>query len=287
MSSSRGLGLLAAAGVAFALSKFLRRSEEASSEAPSSEAPVLGDLAGKTVLVTGASRGLGLEFVKVCLERGAVVYATCRSPSKASGLEALKCDRLFVRALDTSAPAQAAAVSAEIVKSGKALDLLINNAGIASSNHPVDPIVKNDVSDLMKVLGTNVGGTLNTTKALLPAMEGGAKVIATLSSDLGSIEKTFSAQSAKVQAGGVSSYRISKAALNMATRVFAAELAADGFVVVALSPGWVATDMGNSGGRTAPLSPNESITSCLGVIQRLVPSDNGRFLGYNGAKLPW
>ena len=99
--------------------------------------------------------------------------------------------------------------------------MLINNAGVASKDHPVDPIVGNDVDELMRVVGCNVGGTVTATKAFLPSLRAGpSKVVVTVSSDLGSITKTFSAQSAKVAAGGVSSYRISKAALNMAVRVF-------------------------------------------------------------------
>ena len=87
--------------------------------------------------------------------------------------------------------------------------------------------------------------------------------------------------------GGVASYRMSKAAQNMATRVFAAELRERGFVVVALSPGWVATDMGSSGGRTAPLTPRTSIAGMLDVISRLQPSHTGLFLRYDATALPF
>ena len=100
-------------------------------------------------------------------------------------------------------------------------------------------------------------------------------------------EGTFAAQSAKVQPGGVASYRMSKAAQNMATRVFAAELRARGYVIIALSPGWVATDMGSSGGRTAPLTPRKSIEGMLDVLERLEPEHTGGFFNYDSTVLPW
>ena len=270
------VGLLAASAAALAALLMRRRRRPA---------PVLGSLAGKVVVVTGASRGLGLEFARALLARGAVVYATCRDPARADALRALAraSDGLVVRELDTSRPETAEALAAELPR----VDLLVNNAGVASKRHPVDPAVDCDVAELMRVVETNVGGTCATTKAFLGPLRAGTKVVVTISSDLGSIAKTFSAQSAKVVAGGVCSYRISKAALNMAVRVFAAELAAEGFLFVALSPGWVATDMGSAGGRSAPLTPAESVASCLDVVQGLARSDNGAFLGYAGKSLPW
>ena len=200
------------------------------------------------------------------------------------------CALRFVRVLDTNDASTATALAAEIIAAGAALDVLVNNAGVSTANHPIDPIVQNDVAELLAVLSTNIGGTVATTNALLPAMRahgGGSRVVATLSSDLGSIHGAFTAQSAMVQAGGVSSYRISKAALNMACRVYAAELAIEGFKVVALSPGWVATDMGTKGGRLPPLTPKQSITGCLSVILRLTPAQSGTFLKYDGSALAW
>ncbi|KAJ8599980.1 hypothetical protein CTAYLR_001803 [Chrysophaeum taylorii] len=240
----------------------------------------------KHVLITGSSRGLGLEFVRQFLGRGAIVHATCRSPSSASALEALKDefgDKLKIYALDTSVEGSAVGVASQI----ESLDVLVNNAGIATKHHPVDPIVENDIDELMTVVRTNVGGNIATTNAFLDALRRGSKIVVNLSSDLGSIEKTFQAQSTTVKAGGVSSYRISKAASNMATRIFAAELASENFKVIALSPGWVATDMGASGGRAPPLTPEQSIRGCIDVISKLTSEDNGKFFGFDGANLPW
>lgn len=174
--------------------------------------------------------------------------------------------------------------------------MLINNAGIASKNHPVDPILEADTGDMLKVFSTNVLGTVRVTSALLPLMQdSNYKCIVNLSSDLGSIEGVFTAQSAKVRAGGVASYRISKAASNMATRVFAAELADNDFTVVALSPGWVQTDMGSSGGRSAPLTAHQSVSKMLDILGGIVADAetpargvyNGCFLGVNGNQVAW
>lgn len=277
----------AAAGAVVLAALVLRRSRRGEKRAARRVFGAAGGFEGRVVLVTGASRGLGLEFVRALLARGAVVYATCRTPANAPALEALACDRLRVRRLDTTSVGDAAAVAEEIVAAGAPLDLLLNNAGVASKKHPVDPILKCDVEDLLRVFSANVGGTISTTNACLPAMVGGARAVVTISSDLGSIENTFQAQSKAVKAGGVGSYRVSKASLNMATRVFAAELASEGYTCVALSPGWVATDMGSAGGRTAPLTPAQSVAGCLDVIAGLDEDDNGSFLNYTGSPLPW
>ena len=193
-------------------------------------------------------------------------------------------------ASDTSDPASVEAMVARLKAQGVTIDVLINNAGVASKNHPVDPIVAADTEDIMRVFHTNVVGTVQTTNAVLAAglMEKSeAPRIINLSSDLGSIHKTFTAQSAKVKPGGVCSYRISKAASNMASRVFAAELGEKGYTVIALSPGWVQTDMGSSGGRAPPLTPQTSIGGMLTVIASLNKSDTGKFFLYDGSNLPW
>ncbi|KAJ1446999.1 hypothetical protein M885DRAFT_576719 [Pelagophyceae sp. CCMP2097] len=246
---------------------------------------VCASLEGKVVLVTGASRGLGLEFARLCLARGATVYATCRSPATADGLKDLAAtaagSRLAVVALDTTDPAAGCgAVVADLARSRRPLDVLINNAGIGTRHHPFDPI-------LLKVFSTNVCGTIKTTNALLGAMEGGCKLVVSLSSDLGSIENTVLAQSVKVQAGGVSSYRISKAGINMMSRIYAAELAPRGFVSLAISPGWVATEMGNSGGRAAPLTPHQAVSGMLDVLCGATAEDSGKFLRFDGSTLVW
>lgn len=243
-----------------------------------------GPFAGCTVLVTGSSRGLGLEFSKQLNDQGATVIATCRSPERATELNKLG---VRVEALDTTCKKSIEELVSKLANEDAVVDILINNAGIASKNHPVDPILEADEEDILKVFHTNVLGNIRMTNAMLPLMQTSQKkVVVNLSSDLGSIQNTFTAQSAKVKPGGVCSYRISKAAGNMASRVFAAELG-DQAIVIALSPGWVQTDMGSSGSRVAPLTPNQSITGMLEVISKLSPEDTGKFYSYNGSELPF
>ena len=90
-----------------------------------------------------------------------------------------------------------------------------------------------------------------------------------------------------MQAGGVSSYRISKAGINMATRIYYAELAPRGFTVLAMSPGWVVTQMGSKGGRVPPLNPNQSVSGMLNVICGVTFADSGNYYKYDGTQLPW
>lgn len=226
----------------------------------------------KVVVVTGASRGLGREFVKQLKEHGAVVYATCRRPSSDDEFE-----------LDVTKPETVVAFSQKLEK----IDILVNNAGIATENHPTDPIVDSSLETLRHIFDVNVAGTISTTNALLELLrKGDDKIIANISSDLGSIERTMADKpGGNVAKGGVSSYRISKAALNMATRIYAAELPE--FKVVSLAPGWVDTDLGARGGRSPPLQPPESISGMLDVVQNLQPEDSGKFFRYDNSPSPW
>ena len=101
-------------------------------------------------------------------------------------------------------------------------------------------------------------------------------MVVNLSSDLGSISGN--------ESGGWIAYRASKAALNQLTRTMAAELKKDGFICIAMSPGWVRTDMGGPG---APLTPEDSVAAMLEVMDRLTRSDTGRFLDHSGNEVPW
>jgi NAD(P)-dependent dehydrogenase (short-subunit alcohol dehydrogenase family) len=141
---------------------------------------------------------------------------------------------------------------------------------------------------MLSVFATNCVGVVLTTQALLPLLRAGAgkgkKTIVNLSSQLGSIEMCFGVQG---RYGGVASYRMSRAANNMATRTFAGELKPEGFLCVALSPGWVQTDMGSSGARAPPLTIETSVTGMLDVVASLTVEDTGTFRQYDGATLPW
>ena len=133
------------------------------------------------------------------------------------------------------------------------------------------------MKNLEEVFRVNAVGPAAVTQALLRNLcAGKRRTIVNLSSGLGSISENDS--------GGWISYRASKAALNQLTRTIAAELKKDRFICIALCPGWVRTDMGGSG---ATVSPEDSVAAILKVIDRLKPSDTGRFLDRHGKDNPW
>ena len=224
---------------------------------------------GKTVLVTGANRGLGLEFARQLHAAGARVIATARRPEAADELTALG---VRVEQLDVADPASVAAL-AERMK-GESLDVLLNNAGIFPER---GGFVDADPAEVLRVYDVNTVGPLRVTQALLPNLrKGDRKLIMNMSSGLGSI--------ANNGRGSSVGYRSSKAALNMQTRTVAMELADEGFIVVAMSPGWVRTDMG---GENANLSPEESVRGMLAALAPLEAADSGSYLNHDGTGLSW
>jgi NAD(P)-dependent dehydrogenase (short-subunit alcohol dehydrogenase family) len=222
-----------------------------------------------TVLVTGANRGLGLEFARQYKEAGWQVIGTARDPDDARELEALGAR---VLPLDVTRQDSVDALAATLA--GEPLDLLINNAGIFPR---VGKISEIDFDAYNRTLAVNTVGPVRVTRALLPNLQRGKlKIIASLSSNLGSI--------AENERGNFYGYRESKAALNMFTKTLAAELGADGFICIVLTPGWVQTDMG---GPNAPLQPARSIAGMKAVLDKLTPADNGTFWSYDGSQMPW
>lgn len=225
--------------------------------------------------VSGANRGLGLEMTRQLLARGDRVVAACREPGKAIALTWLAGEhpgRLHVLPLDVAHPRSIAEVEREIGVLDLDIDLLVNNAGMLVEHERFGAIAPKSLTESFAV---NAAGAFLLTQALDPHLVDGARVV-NLSSTLGSISRTDSLYSP--------SYAISKAALNMATRLLSIALADRGIVVVSLSPGWVRTDMGGAG---APLKPEAAIASMLRVIDHLRPSDSGRFLSQNGETIPW
>ncbi|HEX2596267.1 MAG TPA: SDR family oxidoreductase [Luteimonas sp.] len=229
-------------------------------------------------LVTGANRGLGLEFVRQLLARGDRVVATCRHPGKATALNALAGEhpgRLHVLPLDVADPRAITELQRELAllaDDDERLDLLVNGAGVLHSGERFGRVGAANLDDSFR---TNAMGPFLLTQALAPRLADGARV-ANITSQLGSIANTARF--------GTPSYNISKAAQNMATALLAAALRERGVVVVALHPGWVQTDMGGAG---ATVTPSDSVAGLLRVIDRLKASDSGRFLDWRGESLPW
>ena len=187
-------------------------------------------------LITGANRGLGIEFVRQLLARGDSVTACCREPESAKELHELAGaaqSRLTLRALDVADATAIAALPGQLTG---AVDVLINNAGIAAGEERFGAF---DAATMARVLHVNSIAPMLLTQAFTPLLEkqGKQPKIVCITSILGSIS----------QAEGLSfglSYGMSKAALNMGVKKVASELKRRGVSIVALHPGWVQTDMG-------------------------------------------
>ena len=226
-------------------------------------------------VVTGANRGLGLEFVRQLLARGDRVVAACRNPGKASALNTLVGEhpgRLHVLPLDVADPKSIIQFARELPLVSDGIDLLVNNAGVLHSGERFGSVTAAHLDDSFH---TNGRGPFLFTQALAPLLADGARV-ANLSSPLGSI--------AGVERFGSPSYNISKAALNMVTALLAQALHARDIVVLALSPGWAQTEMG---GPNATVPPQQSVGGLLQVIDAATLQDTGRFLDWQGQPLAW
>ena len=230
----------------------------------------------RTVLVTGANRGLGLEFARQYAEDGWRVFAACRAPDSARELKALEsrhADRLSVLALDVTDGA-AAKVAAGRLRN-EAIDLLLNNAGVGSP--PGQKIGSFDYAAWLRVLDANVLGPARMVESFVESVaKSRDKRIVTVTSLMGSIADNSS--------GGSYAYRTSKAAVNAAMKSFAIDLAPRGITCAVVHPGWVRTDMGGAGGK---LSAAESVGALRSLIDSLKREDSGKFFNYDGKPLPW
>ena len=229
-------------------------------------------------LVTGANRGIGLEFTRQLLARGDRVIAACRHPGQAHALGALAGEhpgRLQLVPLDVAEAASHAALLGELpllLGEGGRLDLVIQNAGVLHSGERFGQVAEATLLDSLKI---NATGPFLLSQSLAPWLAEGAK-LANLSSVLGSMADT--------SAFSTPSYRISKAAQNMATRLLAAALAERRITVLALHPGWVQTEMGGSG---AQVAVEDAARGLLAVIDGATPADSGRFLDWQGREVAW
>ena len=227
-------------------------------------------------LVTGANRGIGLEFVRQLVARdGAHVVATCRDPEGAEDLQALSSahqGQITILALDV-ADAQSVASLVEALKARDLkLDMVINNAGIYPKAGGLGEL---DYDRVMRGFEVNTVGPLRLAEAMLPHLTGEKKVI-NLTSQMGSIEDNTS--------GGSYAYRMSKAALNMGFKSFAIDTEPRGVISLVMHPGWVQTDMG---GPNALITTEQSVSGMLDAASRATQSDSGKFLGWKGNEIPW
>jgi NAD(P)-dependent dehydrogenase (short-subunit alcohol dehydrogenase family) len=229
-----------------------------------------------SVLITGANRGLGLEFARQYAADGWQVYASYRDLSSASKLRRLANtseDNLRILALDVTDPSS---VKAAVTKlEGQAIDLLLNNAGVGGARGQINGNI--DYKAWEKVLDVNTMGPMRVSEAFVDLVAcSKRKLIVTLTSGMGSITDNTS--------GGSIAYRSSKAAVNMVMRSLAIDLAPRGITCVVINPGWVLTDMG---GPNATMTPAESVKRLRDLIATLGPAQSGRFFNYDGREYPW
>ena len=229
-----------------------------------------------SVLITGANRGLGLEFAVQYAAEGWEVFAACRNPAEAEQLQDLsrKADgRVSMLAMDVTN--RESIRNASIQLKDAAIDVLINNAGIGGPRGQTTGNV--DYAAWDHVLDVNTIGPLRVLEAFTEQLaRSERKLVVTISSGMASIADNTS--------GGSIPYRSSKAAVNMVMRSAAIDLAPRHITCVLLSPGWVKTDMG---GPSARLTPHQSVKAMRSLIERLGPTDSGKFLHYDGREYPW
>lgn len=233
------------------------------------------------IVVTGSNRGIGLAIVKEYLQRDdAHIFATCRTPSSADELQQLQKanpDALTIVELDVNNTTSIKyAVDTVRGKTNK-LDALINNAGIYPKDAESQRFGELEPDPIAKILAVNSIAPVMVTQAFVPLLKAGNNPrVVVVSSQMGSIERT----------GGTSgfSYRMSKAAVNMAVKVMSNALQSDGVTVITTHPGHVATDMGGS---SAPVTPEQSAAGLVEIAENLTIAQTGQFVDYTGAPMPW
>ena len=226
------------------------------------------------LLITGANRGIGLEFVRQYAAAGYRVFACCREPHHAVALTSLAAssgERISLHRLDVSDFRQIEQLAADL--HGQAIDLLINNAGI----YPNAAFGSLDYDAWHKAFLINTMAPEKMLECFVEHLAASRlRKVATLSSKMGSIADNGS--------GGSTLYRSSKAALNMVMKNLAIELKHLGIATCTLHPGWVKTDMG---GANALITAEQSVAGMRQVIDRLTAQNSGRFTGYDGQEIPW
>jgi NAD(P)-dependent dehydrogenase (short-subunit alcohol dehydrogenase family) len=252
----------------------------------------MAGLRWKSVFITGASRGIGLEFVRQLVELPEppkFIFATCRKPETAKELQELAStnSRIHIHQFDvldyTVYPKLVEWV--QNVLGGEGLTALVNNAAVTVPESALDVVTRDN---MMHVLESNAVAPLMISKAFLPLLKKSAA--ASGSADMSSSRaiivniSTMMASIADNSSGGIYPYRASKAALNMINKSLSVDLKADGILAIALHPGWVLTDMG---GKNALIDTQKSVQGMLHVLEELSDKDTGCFVNYKGDRIPW
>lgn len=225
-------------------------------------------------LITGANRGIGLEFVRQYAADGWRVIAACRDPRNATALNALAAassGNVVVQALDVADFNQIERLAISL--KGQAIDLLINNAGF----YPQSTFGRVDYADWDKAFRINAMAPMKMVESFVEHVASSRlRKVVTLSSKMGSIADNGS--------GGSYIYRTSKVAVNMVMKNLAIDLQPRGIAATTLHPGWVLTDMG---GPNALITTAQSVAGMRRVIDQLSTQNAGRFIAYDGREIPW
>ena len=229
------------------------------------------------LLITGANRGIGLEFAKQYAEADWRVFACCRNPDKSGALTQLASQHagmLSMHALDVTNFEQIERLAAELAS--QEIDLLLNNAGIYLDAHN-NGFGATDYAAWMHTFRVNSMAPLKMAETFVRQITcSQQKKIVSITSKMGSIADNTSGDSYL--------YRSSKTALNMVAKSLSIDLAPRGIIVAVLHPGWVRTDMG---GPNALITVQQSVAGMRRMIARLAPADSGKFYAYDGKEIPW
>jgi NAD(P)-dependent dehydrogenase (short-subunit alcohol dehydrogenase family) len=248
----------------------------------------------ETVLITGASQGIGLEFARQYAARGASVIATHRRPSTPAGLAMLaeKHPHVRIERMDVTDARQIEALGARLA--GVPIDILVHNAGYVRTD-PLDKPGGNanqlfgtlDYALLDDFVHTNVAGPLKITETFIDNVRAGRqKRIVAISSAAGSVSvPPFMPNGSPIPDHYW--YRITKAALNSAMRLMSAQLEVEGITVVMFHPGGVQVESFGSMKIPGLLSPQEAIGNMIRTIDGLTIKDSGRFLDNDGTDHAW
>jgi len=224
-----------------------------------------------TVLILGASRGIGYEFARQYVQEGWRVLATARDDAGCTQLQAIGAEAFK---LDVAKPNSVSGLSWRL--DGEKLDLALYVAGVIDRNSPQTPPTQEEFD---RIMHTNVLGAMQALPQVAPWVAEANGTFAFISSVMASMTLTDS--------GGASLYKVSKAALNMVVRTAPSDFPK--VTWLALSPGWVQTDMG---GNTAPLTVLDSVAQMRATLNSVGGTEKraavqGQFLNYDGSTLPW
>lgn len=230
----------------------------------------------KTLLITGANRGIGLQMVKQAVKNGWRVYACCRHPDRAADLiqvASMVPGQVSVHVLDIADTAQIQALAYELRSTP--LDWLINNAGVYGSDH--NQFGNTDEADWLETFRINTIGPMKMAECFVENLAAGQdKKLISLSSKMGSMADNGS--------GGSYIYRSSKAALNAVMTSLAIDLKPKKITCLIMHPGWVRTDMGGPNGE---IDSAESVNNMFELINNASLDDSGSFYDIDGTIIPW